>query len=300
MQKNARETRVVFRLDDVSASSDHAVEQILFETFFESGIPLTVGAIPFLCDGDVHDPAAEGELPLPQEKLAFLAERRARGGLEVAQHGCSHQVRSGVGYRTEFCGRPVSEQRAVIARGKALLEGYFPVNSFIPPWNSYDEATLQALAELGFEVLSADVFGPLRAAGGLQFLPSTTSLGQLSRALEAAGNARASRAVIVVLLHAYDFRESGSARATMAAGELKDLLEALPRDSGFRFLTLEGCAAEGGGYSAGALRRARQRARIARHLPSFVRRAFAPEGVALYSKDRTLPRGAHRGSASTE
>lgn len=193
MQKNARETRVVFRLDDVSASSDHAVEQILFETFFESGIPLTVGAIPFLCDGDVHDPAAEGELPLPQEKLAFLAERRARGGLEVAQHGCSHQVRSGVGYRTEFCGRPVSEQRVVIARGKAL-----------------------------------------------------------------------------------------------------------PRDSGFRFLTLEGCAAEGGGYSAGALRRARQRARIARHLPSFVRRAFAPEGVALYSKDRTLPRGAHRGSASTE
>lgn len=278
------ETTVVFRLDDVSAASDGPVDRLIFDAFFELGIPLTVGAIPFLCAGDVHDPKPQGELPLTQEKLDFLAGCRARGGFEIAQHGCSHQVLPGADFRTEFSGRPGSGQLASIARGKAWLEQCFPVSSFIPPWNSYDEATLHALEELRFRSLSADLFGPLHPAGGLQYLPSTTSLAQLPAAMAAAAGARAARSVIVVLMHAYDFRESGSARATLDTGDLRALLGALPRAGRFRYATLDGCAAEGG-CSAKALASAQWRARIARHLPSIIRRAFAPEGVALYLKD---------------
>ncbi len=290
--KDPKAVRVVFRLDDVSAASDDGLDRLIFETFFANQIPLTVGAIPFLSDGDVHDPGPQGELALPMDKLSFLAGCRARGGFEIAQHGCSHQVRAGVDFRTEFCGRAESDQLSCIERGKAWLEQSFPVTSFIPPWNSYDEVTVRVLASLGFRALSADAFGPLPSTGNLQILPATTSLAGLPAALEAAQSARATRVLIAVLMHAYDFRESGSTRAAHDLSELGMLLRGLPRDGRFHYATMEGCAAEGG-YSTKSLAPARWRARIARHLPALIRKTFAPEGVALYLKaPRALASGA--------
>lgn len=280
---SAGSVQVVFRLDDISAVSDGEVERAIFDIFFRRGIPLTVGAIPYLVEGDVHEPGTRGEIELPREKLAFLAECRERGGFEIAQHGCTHQVREGVGFRTEFSGLSEAGQSTRIARGKTLLASRFSVTSFIPPWNSYDVATLLALQALGFRAISGDLFGPLDPRARLQFLPATTSLAGVRDALEAAHAAKAERRLVVVLMHAYDFRESGSERARHDFGELDAVLRELPGGREWSYETLESCATVGG-FGAGALLAAKRRARIARHLPAIFRKAWAPEGVALYGK----------------
>jgi hypothetical protein len=79
------------------------------------------------------------------------------------QHGLHHEQQVGGERRwSEFdAGRPAGEQRAAIAEGRRRLEDRlgdaFDGDVFTPPAHKYDARTLEALAELGFTVLSAGV-----------------------------------------------------------------------------------------------------------------------------------------------
>ena len=275
-------TTIIFRFDDISASSDVAMETRIFETFLEYRIPLTIGVIPFECAGDVHIPTPQEELPLTESKFSTLKQLQT-DGFEMAQHGFSHQVRAGCGFHTEFVGRPFDDQLTRIARGKSFLEEQLKIESFIPPWNGYDDITIRAIESLGFRSLSADPYGFVNPNSCLQYMPATTTLPALSSTVKAARTWSTSTKLIVVIMHAYEFRESNSGISILGMDDLHHILRALPVGNGVECSTLRACAAEGS-YSARAFLSGRERARLFRFLPPFLRHKFAPEGVSMYPR----------------
>jgi len=269
---------VVFRYDDLSARSDAGVEAAVFGVFEEMGIPLTVGVIPFVCAGDVHVPGPCDDAAIDAERISELLGL-VRGGLfEAAQHGCTHQVVSATGGRSEFAGLPYARQLEKILRGKRHLEQFTAVRTFIPPWNSCDLHTLRALRAAGFEACSASLFSPVPIASALRFFPETVALTGLRDALLAARLPRAARGLALVVLHAHDFHESGSTRATLDTRGLRGLLRELPADT--RFATI-GSLARRGGYSARALLTGKWLGKLGRRV-SVLRPALAPPGIALF------------------
>jgi len=273
-------------MDDFSARSDTRLEGEIFSVFEQEGIPMTLGVIPYICEGDVHVPGPREQVELPAEKLEILRQVTSRTGFEVAQHGCTHQVRAGLPFRSEFVGASTEAQLERIARGRDLLSRFTSVDTFIPPWNSYDQATLHALEALGFRCLSADRFGPRPERCRLQFLPSTVNLAGTLRAAEEGARTLAARRFVIPLFHSYDFRESGSHRSTLGLPDLAKILASLRRLAHVRFKTLGDCASVGG-YDAQALQSARWRSKLARFLPPPLKSIFQPDGVGIASLSRT-------------
>lgn len=147
-------TRFVIRFDDVTpgmAWSKFAPFDALAQ---ELNIPYLIGLVP-----DCRDPALSVE-PHRADFWNFVRERVARGWT-VAQHGHTHHYVTaergllGIGKRSEFAGLPFAEQKEMLATGKDILvrEGVWqPV--FMAPSHSFDENTLKALDDLGFESLT--------------------------------------------------------------------------------------------------------------------------------------------------
>jgi predicted deacetylase len=159
-------TRFVIRFDDVTlgmAWSKFAPFDALAQ---ELNIPYLIGVVP-----DCRDPALSVE-PHRADFWDFVRERVARGWT-VAQHGHTHHYVTaergllGIGKKSEFAGLPFAEQKEKLAAGKDNLvrEGVWqPV--FMAPSHSFDENTLKALDDLGFESLT-DGYGfyPYRIKG---------------------------------------------------------------------------------------------------------------------------------------
>lgn len=288
-------TKIIFRFDDISASSGVDIEKAIFDAFLAQRIPLTVGVIPFECAGDVHVATPQEEVPLTDSKFSLLRHLQDEG-FEMAQHGFSHQVRAGYGFHTEFVGRPFDDQLSRIARGKHYLETQLKIESFIPPWNGYDGITIRALEALDFRTLSADPYGYVYPESLLQYMPANITLPDLSRTVESARACFTPSKLIVVLLHAYEFRESKSDRAILCLDDLRHILRALPIGGHLECTTLREGAAEGR-YSARSFLAGRRRARLLRVLPPFLRQKFSPDGVSVYPRLREAPKSDNAGAA---
>jgi len=134
--------RLALRFDDPSPTSHRGVEEGVLRTLQRSGARATVAVIPFR-DG------AQGRLALDREQTAHLLAAQARGHVEIALHGHSHRCRGPAHPRpSEFVGVDAREQATLIAEGARHLRGLFgheAISGFVPPWNSYDDATLAAV-----------------------------------------------------------------------------------------------------------------------------------------------------------
>ena len=192
---------ICFRFDDASAKSDHKLEHKVFDVFARLNVPLCVAVIPF---------AGAGEpVPLSPQNAAHLIDAARARVIEIALHGHSHRHRGSDsrGRRTEFAGLHPAEQTRLIQEGTKHLESAFSdrIRGFVPPWNTYDASTTQALAEAGFEFLSAgfDVF----RYGRLPIVPVTCRLRTARIAIQKASCFDWLAPVMVVVFHADDFME---------------------------------------------------------------------------------------------
>lgn len=136
------------------------------------GLPLSCAVIP-----------AAARPPL----AAFLRRCRAGGfRIEPLQHGLSHAEHAGNRYLKHEFGpsRTYAEQRADIARGRALLRRLFgrAPSVFVPPFHAYNSDTLRALKALRFRALSASR-PPERAPRGLAFLPTRVTVNEYDLSL---------------------------------------------------------------------------------------------------------------------
>jgi peptidoglycan/xylan/chitin deacetylase (PgdA/CDA1 family) len=200
--------RVALRLDDPSETSHQGVEAGILDTLLKYHACATFAVIPFRM--------VEGQRrALSESRAQPLIESARAGIIEIALHGHVHvRLQQESASPSEFTGRPQSEQHALIAEGHAHLERVFgqSVTGFVPPWNSYDAATLRALEQSGFRYVSAGWDAPGGYRGPIKLLPLTAHLNDIPTALAEARRFSKANPIIVIVMHHYDFAESGSDR----------------------------------------------------------------------------------------
>jgi len=201
---------VAFRFDDFSPFSNQPLERRIIEALAAHNCRATVGVIPF--------GRKDGQLVgLTKDRADHLLDAVTRGTVEIALHGFSHQRRGTVPHDkpTEFSGLAFAEQLELITRGLQRLKEIFGerISGFIPPWNSFDAATLDALERLPFRYLSGAWEVPLAHRNGVALLPRTCNLATLKAAVSEARKVRALSPMIIVAMHHYDFLENGDNEA---------------------------------------------------------------------------------------
>jgi predicted deacetylase len=254
---------IVLRYDDVDAKSDMGLEARILSALRSRGMRCTLGVTPRVVAGSAFDPAQQEGLPLPPEKIALLKDALSDGTAEVALHGFSHQtVRRKIDggfmkpfgrYHSEFFGVSRPEQERKMAEGKRILEETLgvPVKTFIPPWNAYDWNTLTVAADLGFENFSAARRGLVLASSPLRFVPRTCDVADLREAVASARRVKDREALIVVLFHHYDFRESSPQNGRIDFGGFESLLDWLSRQGDLRIVGIAAAAASSGDLGPG-------------------------------------------------
>jgi len=237
---NKERKYLVFRYDDFHSYSDSRPEKMLREVFLGIKAKFVMGVIPFVCKADWKTKEFQELLTLTAEKTEFLRKVVSEGVCEVALHGFSHQnlyrrsmlskilmkkrnFRGG-----EFFGMSYKEQLEKIMLGKNYLASILDICpvSFIPPWNSYDENTIKALEYLGFKVLSAGTNIPGRHESPINFFNTNCSFDDFRShvASPGLGKLRNAGKIIVIGLHAFDFKEINDKRAVTDFGEFRKVV----------------------------------------------------------------------------
>jgi peptidoglycan/xylan/chitin deacetylase (PgdA/CDA1 family) len=282
---------VVFRFDDYSTRSDEAVETRVIEAFKRSGTRCTVGVIPHVWCGFEPDPRPQEFAPLTEEKAAVLRDAGDQGVLDVAMHGYSHEVtRPG----TELVGLNYDEQLERIRRGRAILSELLgtTVTTFVPAWNSYDDATLRILPDLGFQCLSADTWGKLgwERSCPLKFLPSGCDLDGLREAIVEARRIGDSSAIIVVLFHPYDFLENHPVQGRWSFAAFEELLVWTVSQPDVAVKSIGQLLETSADLSARRLADNQRRMRVPAYVPPFLSRRFGVGASRIYLSSEGIRR----------
>lgn len=250
----AHRLTVFFRFDDYSASSPVDIETALVAALRRHGVAATFGVIPEVTQGSYSDPTTLGTVPFAPSKIDFLRQAVHDGSVDVAIHGFNHRTRSAGGPHSEFVGLSTEEQRVRIRQGRELLHRHFGVEPivFIPPWNRYDAQTIQVLSELGVRCMSANRYGPSNES--LSFVPITAELRELRDAVAHARKSSDADPIIGILLHPYDFMESGDPRASMTFEEFDEELAWLTKQSDTRVASIGNLCVENSSLTAARYR----------------------------------------------
>jgi len=237
-----KKIKIIFRYDDFSSHSPTELEVKIIEIFRKIQSPITLGVTPFAV-ADQHDPNPQKERPLPTEKVSLLKEALNTGLIEIALHGYSHQTISAV-KPSEFYGLDFAIQLEKLSQGKTCLEDFLGVyvETFLPPWNSYDENTLLALEKLGFTLISPYKGGAVFESTHLKFLPWTCFITDVKEALISARKISYCQPLIMVLLHDYDFVEVDESRGIIYIVEFEKLLDWLETQNDVEIISLSQAA----------------------------------------------------------
>lgn len=226
--------QVAFRFDDPSETSHQGVEQGIIEVLRAHHACATFACIPFRL--------VEGErVPLSRGRATPLIEAERDGTIEVALHGHSHlRHTTAPVLPSEFATRSAREQSALIDEGAAQLAKVFgqgPVG-FVPPWNTFDDATLAALEAGGFEYLSAGEEHARAFAGQLRQVHRTSHLARIDAVERECKRFRNLDYRSIFVMHHYDFFESGSEQAVIDLEGFQRILARLGDIEDLRITTL--------------------------------------------------------------
>ncbi len=170
--------KIAVRLDDITPDMDW--ERFLkFKALLDKyQVKPLIGVVP-----DNRDENLKGtQLGAPENFWAYVKELQ-KEGWTVAMHGYRHIYSTDKGGNfplnnfSEFAGKPLEEQKRMLAEGKRLLaDKGVETDMFMAPAHSYDNNTLQALKSAGFSKLT-DGFGkkPYRWKG-MVFYPISFKL----------------------------------------------------------------------------------------------------------------------------
>ncbi len=283
-----KQTIIFFRYDDISGRSSTILEQKLIDLFRRHHFSFTVAVIPFVCDGDYHDPGKQGNIALSPRTVEMLRDAVKNGTVNVAMHGYSHQSmrKRKDGPYTEFSGVDYKSQEMKIIKGKRMLEEALQMNitMFVPPFNSYDLNTIRILENQGFTLLSANRFGVTKEYSSLRYLPITCELDEIREAVESAGRARIPQSAIGVMFHEFDFTDIDRKRGKISYSEFERLMDWLAARGDVRVMNIR--------QSADAIKDLGSRRymenlsyyRMFKPLPNFIGK---PKGIYLTSVDAT-------------
>ena len=219
--------KIVFRLDDPSAISPIEIENNLIDILCKHEVTFTFAIIPNVTLGNFRESISSGNALLPKDKIQLFKKGADSNVIDIALHGFEHKTISKNGdSHTEFRGDDLGNQIKKIREGKKILEDQIglPITTFIPPWNTYDENTINALRENNITCISSNRYQPAGNKNSISYLPITIELPDLKSAVEITRKADTPDPVIIVLLHPYDFTESGDDRAKYGCNDVDKLL----------------------------------------------------------------------------
>lgn len=250
---------IIFRYDDYSALSNTAAEQEILEVFEKYHVPLTIGVIPYAIS-NTYNPVPQQVFPLEGAKLEILKTTVEKGIAEIALHGYSHQANTDKSL-SEFLGLPLSRQVELINGGKTFLQEALntDISIFIPPWNSYDQNTINALDALSFSTLSANKDGLIPESSRLNILPATCSVDEVQEAVITARQSSTREPILVVLFHGYDFIEVDADRGTITYPEFSEIMAWLSSQDDVTILSIGLAVQKFEGLSADRFARAQNR-----------------------------------------
>lgn len=210
---------VAFRLDDPSKTSNHQLESKIIGLLEQYKIPATFAVIPFK-----DDPKSSSN-SLKKQDIPHLIEASDLNIVEIALHGYSHTNHKQGAINSEFSGRSAKKQNHLLESGRSLLENIFerPVIGFVPPWNTYDDITVNCLIEQHFQYLSAD-WNNTGTNQDIALIPHTCNLPHLKIAVEEARILKNSPSIINVIMHHYDFKEQNADKGLIDLNDFSELL----------------------------------------------------------------------------
>lgn len=146
---------VIFRNDDPAPWADVDKLSAVNDIFIDNQVPLTQGIVPY-------DENQNESLTPEHEVVQYLSTVTEEHGelFENALHGYSHARETDFYWGSEFGGLPYEEQHQKITQGLQIFNESFgnsPV-TFIPPFNTYDEITVQVLVENEFKLTSGSYY----------------------------------------------------------------------------------------------------------------------------------------------
>ncbi len=210
---------IFFRYDDYSSLSPIEVDIGLIDIMRRNAVECLFAVIPAVTIGECHEPGDRDELILEGEKLVLLKQAVEDGVVELGLHGWNHRTLSTAlpPNPSEFLGLPFERQVSIINRGYNFLKQKIGVAPavFVPPWNSYDLNTLHVLAQVGITTISAHRYSIFDESFSLSYTPVTVEIQNLRRAIDCARLFSDESPVIGVMLHPYDFCESGDKLCTI-------------------------------------------------------------------------------------
>jgi hypothetical protein len=238
-----RKVTVFFRYDDFSALSPFRVDSALALLFRKHRMRCSFAVIPLVTEGNYRDPSPRGWHELDRSRRTLLRTGAADSSIDVVLHGLHHRSNGLGAPHSEFRGLSFEMQLEKLQQGQRLLEEVIarPVMTFVPPWNTYDEATLRAMATCGISCISANRFGSVPGRrGGVSFLPITADILDLKSAIACAQQSGDEEAVVGALLHPYDFLESDDERGRLTLQDMDALLGWLSAQSDVEVSSLSG------------------------------------------------------------
>lgn len=167
--------KMIFRYDDYILYPSHFNDSLL-NIFKKYKIPLCLGVIPFDAKSNLIN-------KLDPSQIRDLMSRIKNNEVEIGLHGFNHanNVRNSFlkrRYSSEFASVSYNDQYYKIKRGKNVLDSLLKINieTFIPPFDTYDDNTLDVLTGLGFKTISASIYGStagIASNSKIQYMPGT-------------------------------------------------------------------------------------------------------------------------------
>ena len=248
----AATTYIVFRYDDLSG--DRIVERennparqriwkaekAVDELFAKYSFPYVIGIIPKAKIAGESEYVLFG---LDTEKAEFIKRGVKAGRIEVAQHGLSHTNYAKAGHRPgEFRERSYVSQFNDIKEGRGILCkscGLTSLETFIPPWNGWDENTAKAIVENNFTILSANRYWLDEIPNGLGLIPDTAQLQEAEKVIYSK-NGLLDNTIMVILYHPIQIaKTAGYEDVYVGLERFEKLLQKIAANSSVEVITFQ-------------------------------------------------------------
>lgn len=213
---------IIFRYDDFRLQEDSLQDEMI-EMFAKENIPLHIAIIPYNQD----------TTPILQNCQSFehVKELQRHGILKIALPGFCHK---GETFQGEFLSLNEQEQRFRLEMGSKLLDSIFGehVHIFIPPWNRYNQITLDILSDLGYNIISSELTdNQLVSDERFQYYQEGCDHPAKLRGIIKKNANR--EGLVVCMFHSYDLL------GTYTIGDLQKLLQDIKGNSQLHVVTMD-------------------------------------------------------------
>jgi len=214
------------------------MEEALFAACRRVGLVPTVSVVP-AAKRYLDENLGSWNTPAGRRRVLLLRNLATRGAIDLAQRGYRHEFRPDQREASEMAGLPEARQREMISFGKQVLRSLLgrPVTTFVPPANSYDAATLDALAATGFRVISGMLGEGVAHREDLMYIPVTVEFAHLEDAVRNAV-AYSGPTLVIAMLHPYEIRDYAEDTGEHDVAEIEAMLLRIKALPGVEFTSI--------------------------------------------------------------